>query len=101
MTPKPLDEAVQEPPVAVLIDPATGLIKQYTAEVVTPQGAVEVVVLLDDYKATGGIMAPHKMSVVVQGIEQTVRINEMTINAPIPPEKLASVGVQEAMKQSP
>lgn len=102
LTPKPLEEAVQESPITVLIDPETGLIRQYTAEVVTPQGATEVVVLLDAYKAVGGIKVPHEMAVEVQGIKQTVRINEMKVNAPIAAEKLAlPPAVQEAIKQLP
>jgi hypothetical protein len=102
LTPKPLDPEVQESPLAVLLDPDSGLIKRFTTDVLTPQGPTEVTVILEDYQPAGNLILPRKMTVQFQGIDRTMKIHEVTTNAPIPAEKLALPdSVREAMQQAP
>jgi hypothetical protein len=105
LIPKPLDlpleQSAKGSPVTVLIDPDSGLISQYAAEMTTPQGKAEVVVLLADYKPVDGIKLAHKTTIRGQDFERVMRILDVAINTPIPPERFAlPPEVQETLKQA-
>ena len=89
MTPKPIDPDVKESPVTVFIDLKSNLITKYASKVSTPEGELDVAVLLDDYKPVGKVKLAHSMAIMVQGIEQSVTIQSVELNKDIPAEKFA------------
>ena len=89
LTLKPIDPKVEESPVTVCVALDSGLIVKWTTEMATPNGNIEVAVHLSDYKKVGDVLIPHLMKVAAQGLEQSVKIEEMVFNKDIPADKFA------------
>ncbi len=89
LTLKPIDPKVEESPVTVYVALDSGLIVKWTTEMPTPNGNIEVAVQLSDYKKVGDVLIPHLMKAAAQGMEQSVKIEEMVFNKDIPADKFA------------
>jgi hypothetical protein len=73
----------------VFVAQNSSLIVKWATEMVAPNGNIEVVVQLSDYKKVGDVLIPHLMKVAAQGLEQSVKVSEVVFNKEIPAEKFA------------
>ena len=84
LTFRPVDPAVEESPVTMHLDPLTGLIAQYTTELIGPQRLVQVTAVLDDYQKTNGVLLARKMTLKVADREQEIKVTSVECNTQIP-----------------
>ncbi len=84
LTFRPLDPEVKESPVTVYLDPSTGLIMQYTTELIGPQRLVQVTAVLDDYQQASGVSLARKMTLKVADREQEIKVINVECNTQIP-----------------
>ena len=84
LTFRPIDPEVKESPVTAFLDPVTGLIAQYTTELIGPQRLVQVTAMLDDYQQTSGILLARKMTLKVADREQEIKVTSVQCNTEIP-----------------
>lgn len=62
---------------------ANGLLLEARTKTATPQGELETVTRMYDYKSVGGIMMPHRMVNTIMGMTQNITLTE-TAAGPMP-----------------
>ena len=77
----------EEPPMAVVIDPETGLIRQVTGKITMGGHEVQMGVGYGDYRRVEGVMLPHRIVNYVNGMAiADSRYENVRINSPLNPE---------------
>ena len=71
-------------PITQYYDKKTGLMVKMSMTVKSPMGEVAVESLQDDYHKDGDILAPHKLTNKMMGMQFTINIDKVEYNAEIP-----------------
>ncbi len=87
LTYQTIDPKAKETPVTIYLDHATGLIAQYTTEIVRPQMLAKITAVLDDYQKSDGILLPHKMTLKTGTFHYVVQLTSVENNVNIPDEQ--------------
>jgi hypothetical protein len=77
---------------------ASGLLLEARTKTATPQGEVETVTRMYDYKSVGGIMMPHRMVNNIMGMTQNITLTE-TAAGPLPDSAFALPPEIQALKK--
>jgi len=79
--------AMEEPPMAAVIDPKTGLIKQVVGKIRMGKNVVQMGVGYGDYRMVDGIMLPHQIINYVNGVAiAESRFDTVLVNSRLAPE---------------
>lgn len=76
----------------------TGLIIETLAKQSSPQGELDAVSKIGDYRSVGGLMMPHKITVQVMGMEQVMKIVSAEVGD-IDPALVAAPADVKALKK--
>lgn len=62
---------------------SSGLLLEMRAKSATPQGEIETVTRMSDYKPVGGVMMAHKLTIDAMGMKQAITFTE-SVAGPVP-----------------
>lgn len=79
------------PPMTIIADPESGLIRQVDGRISLGSSEVVMGVVYQDYRSVGGVMLPHRITNYVNGLAiAESRYESVQVNVPLAPEFFSS-----------